>query len=672
MGAGVGWALCLHVGAAGSMATVGCFNLQWWGRDRSQRFLAATGLLCWSVTLTLVVGAIGLSFPEADVFRVVVPVRAMVIGITAALFLATLGTLVPLPALRAGVVAELLLPVVYSVFGFTGDAAYTFVDGSPWPMIQSFGDALAGSCALIFLAYAVLAWWRLTGARRRELAAATISVLAILAIAAFAGPGWLMEAMTSLWTLPIAILLAWWCSTRVVTLQGSLVSASEGRLRAEHVAHHLARYDQLTGLSNLDGALEELQSLLGDPQTPVLVAQFHVSRLEQVRAATGSAAADSVLRTIAAHLMTVLPSHARVARVREATFMISVPVPVPPPDADLEEYAEQAVTLLQRTTDLPRNLVVSVGITVSHPTSTAAELVQEVGTALVAAQQARGRVRVYRTELRQELLARARLTRLLTVATERDEFELHYQPIVDTTTLARVGVEALVRWRHHGRLHPPAEWIPIAEQEGLMPAIGLRVLRLAARDVPAIGCPIAVNVSARQLVDPEFVGNVLDTLRDLPRHALILEITESSVMADLEQARTALMVFRDHGIRIAIDDFGTEYSSLSRLATVPFDILKIDRSFVTAVTSPHGRSIVTAIHALARALGKTTVAEGVETREELRALTEIGCDRVQGFLTGRPIPLADLLAARGSGTAVSKTRSGSGPPAEANLVFDET
>ena len=128
---GIDWALWLHVGAAGSMATVGSFNLQWWWRGRSQRFLAATGLLCWSVAVTLLVNAIGLSFQQADVFRVVVPVRALSIGITAALFLATLGTLVPLPALRAGVIAELLLPVVYVAFGVTGDVGYTFLNGRP-------------------------------------------------------------------------------------------------------------------------------------------------------------------------------------------------------------------------------------------------------------------------------------------------------------------------------------------------------------------------------------------------------------------------------------------------------------------------------------------------------------------------------------------------------------
>ena len=138
---------------------------------------------------------------------------------------------------------------------------------------------------------------------------------------------------------------------------------------------------------------------------------------------------------------------------------------------------------------------------------------------------------------------------------------------------------------------------------------------------------------------------MLAALGDCPPAALILEVTESSVMSDPVRANEALELLRAHGIRIALDDFGTEYSSLSRLSTVPFDIVKIDRSFVSRVLSHDGRAIVAAIHALACALGKTTVAEGVETSMQLQAVQEIGCDLVQGFLTGRPVPLSELLAA---------------------------
>lgn len=657
------WALTLHVGAAGAMAVVGSINLVWWWRDRSERSLAQTGLLCWSVTLTLLVGAIGLSFPEPDVFRVVVPVRAIFIGITAALFLSTLGELVPLPALRIAVIAELAAPLAYAVLGLTSGVAYTFVAGSPSPRIQPVGNALVTTCALILIFYAVRALTRLKGAHRRQLAAATVSVVAILAVTAVAGPGWLMEVLTSLWTLPIATLLAWWCSARVLTLQSSLLSAAAGWLQAESAAQYHARHDQLTGLLNRDGAPDALQSLLeAHPGIPVVVTEFHLSRLEHVHPAAESDTADVMLQAIAGHLLSVLPANAQAARVREATFVVMTVLPGASSVTDLEQQAEQAVALLRRTTDIPGDLVVSVGVAVSHPTSTAGQLLREAETAVIAAEQVRGHFQMYRPELREEMVQRARIIRLLTVAADRDEFELHYQPILDTSSLARVGVEALVRWRHHGRLHPPAEWIPIAEQQGLMPAIGLRVLQLAARDVPAVGCPIAVNVSAHQLVDPDFTGKVLDALRDIPAHAIVLEITESSVMADLDQARTALTTLRSRGIRIAIDDFGTEYSSLSRLASVPFDVLKIDRSFVTEVHSPHGRAIVTAIHALAGALGKITVAEGVETRDELAVLTDIGCDRVQGFLTGRPVPLAELMSTTVPATSSPGTPSGLGSP----------
>jgi EAL domain-containing protein (putative c-di-GMP-specific phosphodiesterase class I) len=216
--------------------------------------------------------------------------------------------------------------------------------------------------------------------------------------------------------------------------------------------------------------------------------------------------------------------------------------------------------------------------------------------------------------------------------------------VLNAVSGARVSVEALVRWRHHGRLHAPAEWIPIAEQQRLMPAIGVKVLQIALADYATLGCPIAVNVSPRQFTDPDFAASVLAALGLHPPSALILEITESSVMADPVRANEALDLLRAHGIRIALDDFGTEYSSLSRLSTVPFDIVKIDRSFVHRVLTADGRAMVTAIHALARALGKITVAEGVETIQQLQAVQGIGCDLIQGFLTGRPAPLSELAS----------------------------
>jgi EAL domain-containing protein (putative c-di-GMP-specific phosphodiesterase class I) len=311
----------------------------------------------------------------------------------------------------------------------------------------------------------------------------------------------------------------------------------------------------------------------------------------------------------------------------------------------LEADTYNTVNSLHRAARLPAELSIVSGIAISAAPSNATELLQQARIALTAAELAGRPMRLYSPELRDGIVGRARTVRLLTAAVDRDEFELHYQPVLDAVTGVRVSVEALVRWRHHGRLHAPAEWIPIAEQQRLMPAIGVKVLQIAAGDYPALGCPIAVNVSPRQFTDVDFAATVLAALGDCPPSALILEVTESSVMSDPVRANEALELLRAHGIRIALDDFGTEYSSLSRLSTVPFDIVKIDRSFVSRVLSHDGRAIVAAIHALACALGKTTVAEGVETSMQLQAVQEIGCDLVQGFLTGRPVPLSELLAA---------------------------
>jgi diguanylate cyclase (GGDEF)-like protein len=631
----------LHLGVAGSIATVGSLNVHWWWQYRSERSMGYTGMLCWCVALTLIVGALGISFPSQQILDLVLPVRAVLIGITAAVFLITLNAQVRLPARRAAVVASVTLPLTFAAFAVTGDLAYVIVDGSPWPRFRPLGDLLVGGSVLLLASYVLIALGRLPGARRRQFAFATTSAGGLVMIAIGTGPGLIAEAMTTLWTVPIAVLLACWCSLRVLTLQGSLVSAVAGQQEAERAAQYQARHDQLTGLPNRTGATEKLDNLLAHASAAESIAVFKVkvNRLDNVRAAAGALTADTVLRGIARHLVDVLPPGAEVARVGEVTFVVMIPGPRNRPMTALQAGAERAVLMLRSSPDFPTELTVVVGVAISAVSSTGLELLQQAGVAVTAAEQAHREVQIYRPELRDAIVQRARTLRLLTVAIDHDEFELHYQPVVDTTSLIRVGVEALVRWRHHGRLHPPAEWIPIAEQQGLMPAIGLSVLRIAARDQATLGCPIAVNVSPRQLADPNFAADVLTALQGCPPAAVILEITETSIMADMDQARVTLEALRQHGVRIALDDFGTKHSSLSRLADLPFDILKIDRSFVTRILSTQGRAMVTAIHAMARALGKTTVAEGVETPEQLLALTEIGCDHVQGFLTGRPAPL---------------------------------
>ena len=652
------WAMLVgHLAVAGSMATVGSINVHWWWQDRSERQLAASGALCLSVALILLIGALGVSFPSAEIWNVVLPVRAVLIGIVTAVFLTTLAELARLPGIRFAVVASIVLPCVFVVFGLTGDLAYDVLDASAWPLYHPLASLLIGGSLLLLALYSVAAIVRLTGVRRGQLAVALLIAASGLAVGISAGPGFLAESMTTLWTVPIGLLLAWWCSGRVLTLQGQINTAVAGRQQAEQLAEHQARHDRLTGLPNEARAREVLQTLIDgvDRDGAVMVSRLQINRLDVVRADDQDNTADEILRAIADYLAAELPADAAVARIGEVTFAVVTPLPPARPISQLEGELERDLTRMRRAAALPTELTVTVGFTVGTAASTPEELFQQSAIAVNAALHSGRRVQVYRADLGDALIRRARTIRLLAAAVDRDEFEVLYQPVVDTTTLARVGVEALVRWRHHGRLHPPAEWVPIAEQQGLMPAIDLVVLRMAASARAALSCSFAVNVCARQLADPGFASSILTAIGACPPGLITLEITESSMMSEIDQARGALEALRKRGMRVALDDFGTEYSSLSRLATLPFDILKIDRSFVSRVLTTDGRAVVAAIHSMAQALGKVTVAEGVETADQLQAIREIGCDRVQGFLTGRPATLAELrdpAAATGHWTAL--------------------
>ena len=184
----------------------------------------------------------------------------------------------------------------------------------------------------------------------------------------------------------------------------------------------------------------------------------------------------------------------------------------------------------------------------------------------------------------------------------------------------------------------------MAESLGLLDGISDRVLRIALRDQPRLGTKVTVNVSPQQLASDTFVERTLDLIDTAEPGAVLLEITETAIMADLDAARRTLSRFREHGVLISLDDFGTSYSSLGALATLPIDAIKIDRVFVDGLVGIKGPDVVAAIVGLARTLDKVTVIEGVETEEQFATLAAIGVDRIQGFLIGRPGPVEDFAA----------------------------
>jgi EAL domain-containing protein (putative c-di-GMP-specific phosphodiesterase class I) len=252
-----------------------------------------------------------------------------------------------------------------------------------------------------------------------------------------------------------------------------------------------------------------------------------------------------------------------------------------------------------------------------------------------------------------DAMSRLSLTTRLRKAVENETWTLHYQPLIALEDASMIGVEALIRWPEpNGGLVPPGEFIPLAEEMGLIEAIGDWVVEEIARQDVAwradgLVTEIGFNLSPRQLWQPDLVHKIVSRLdaggMDLTK--VVVEITESTAMTDPDRTQRILFELHDRGLQLAIDDFGTGYSSLARLKHLPVDILKIDRSFVRDVDHDHdAASMVSAMIALASNLGMTPLAEGIETEREWRFLADRGCPLGQGFYFSRPVPAADILA----------------------------
>jgi EAL domain-containing protein (putative c-di-GMP-specific phosphodiesterase class I) len=287
------------------------------------------------------------------------------------------------------------------------------------------------------------------------------------------------------------------------------------------------------------------------------------------------------------------------------------------------------------------------------------ELLKNADAAMYHAKDRGGNTyQLYSTSMNASAVARMRLEQQLRRAVETNQFTIVYQPIADLETGLITGAEALVRWQHPERgLISPGEFIALSEESGLIVRLGEWILETVCQQGRAweraghTGLRLAVNLSARQLQDEEFVTTVRDTLQrtGLDPKALVFELTESVLMEPQGQVAAAVRSLAALGVQFAIDDFGTGYSSLSYLKHFPIGALKIDRSFVQHVTvNPDDAAITSAIVALGRALGIEVVAEGVETTAQANFLGQQGCHRVQGFLIGTPMPpeaLAERLAA---------------------------
>jgi diguanylate cyclase (GGDEF)-like protein len=307
------------------------------------------------------------------------------------------------------------------------------------------------------------------------------------------------------------------------------------------------------------------------------------------------------------------------------------------------------------------SLTVSTGVAAATTGQQALDTVRQADTAMPRAQsRGRGRIEVFDDRMHQRAVERLDTEEGLRRALEQGHLILHYQPEIDLASGAVVAAEALVRWEHPQRgLLMPGHFIAVAEETGLIEALSDWVLTAALRQLArwrselpvAASFGMAVNLSGEQLGDDRIVGVVSEALAasGCPGEAVVLEVTETAVMREPETAARVLAGLAELGVRLAIDDFGTGYSSLAYLQRFPLHLLKVDRSFVQGLDTDDGRAIVRAVVNLAAGLGMATLAEGVETEEQLAVLRDLGCDMAQGYLMARPLQakaMADLLVTR--------------------------
>jgi diguanylate cyclase (GGDEF)-like protein len=362
----------------------------------------------------------------------------------------------------------------------------------------------------------------------------------------------------------------------------------------------------------------------------------------------GHQSGDELLQRVAERLRECVRAQDTAARLSGDEFAVVLPGGTAETGAAV---ARRLIAALRRPIALAGQetlIGASVGVAELTGHTTAEELLADADIAMYAAKRAgRGRVMLFEPGMRDRRLERGRLERLLAGAVGRGQIEVHYQPIVDLASRRVTGVEALARWRiSDTEVIEPTVFIPIAEESGLIREIGGEVLRRACRTVRgwraavpgAAELGVAVNVSGWQLT-ADYSLVVADVLAEtgLPPDALTLEITESMLLEDSDALAAELTRLRALRVRLAMDDFGAGYSSLSSLLRFPVDTLKLDRMFLDLGAG----SLVSSVARLARSLGLTVIAEGVETTEQLDLVRTAGCDAVQGFLVSGPLPEAD-------------------------------
>jgi diguanylate cyclase len=455
-----------------------------------------------------------------------------------------------------------------------------------------------------------------------------------------------------------------WQNERIVrrhveTLEQVVSTRTQGLETANKQLRHLATHDALTGLPNrvlMDDRISQSMVLAERQGQTFALILLDLDRFKLVNDSLGHRAGDELLKEVAVRLKGVVRDVDTVARLGGDEFVLIV---APSPERDAaKQVAQRIIEVMQapvRVAGVELHTSPSMGIAVYPDDATNIEtLLANADAAMYCAKQrGRNNYQCFKPGMNAATQDKVRLESDMRIALEQKQFELHYQPKVNTATGAIHGAEALLRWKHPVRgAIAPSDFIPIAEECGLIGAIGTWVVGEACRQARAWqleGLPalrIAVNLSASQFRQGNIVEMIRDALdkADLEARYLEVELTESSVMSDPEESIAILEKLSTMGVLVSVDDFGTGYSSMSYLRRFPIDKLKIDRGFINEVMSrSEDASIVRAIISLAHSLKLKVVAEGVESREQLDFLKSLGCDQYQGFHFSPAVPAMQFL-----------------------------
>ena len=447
-------------------------------------------------------------------------------------------------------------------------------------------------------------------------------------------------------------------AVRGIVLNGRDISE---RKAFEEQLEHQAFHDPVTQLANRPLLNERVRHALARARrenNALAVIFLDLDDFKTINDSLGHAAGDQVLLEVAKRLATSIRVSDTAARFGGDEFAILLEDPTGPQEA--AEVAERIIDELKKPLQIEGKEILvraSLGVSIVDQPSAmdADELIRNADAAMyIAKRDGKGSYRLFEPTMHSDVLARLELRADLQRALVNDEFELHYQPVVRLSDAAISGMEALVRWRHPERgLIAPAEFIPFAEETGLIIPLGRWVLREGCRQAKAIQTQVPadppltmnINISVNQLHHSDIVADVRDALvdSDLDPQTLTLEITETVMMTDAELAEERLSDLKRLGINIALDDFGTGYSSLGYLARFPVDVIKMDRSFLSAGASPVTSGLATAVIGLGKTFELSIVAEGIEFPEQWETLRALGCELGQGFYFAKPMEPTEAI-----------------------------